>query len=99
MIDELRQVNYSNVEIIAADFMTKNIAEEIVKINLKQTNCTYKNTTYRISPVCDQTKCLDNNANNEELFVWSKVEKAENHYFTFHFIKEDIVKISSKDNS
>lgn len=99
LIDELRQVNYSNVGIIAADFMTKNIAEEIVKINLKQTNCTYKNTTYRISPVCDQTKCLDNNANNEELFVWSKVEKAENHYFTFHFIKEDIVKISSKDNS
>ncbi|MBC9709715.1 MAG: hypothetical protein H9W80_10895, partial [Enterococcus sp.] len=54
---------------------------------------------YRISSVCDQTKCLDNNANNKDLFVWSKVEQAENHYFNFHFIKDDIVKISSKDNT
>ena len=56
-------------------------------------------TTCHIVPVFAPTKCLDNNPNNTNLFLWSKVNQAANHWFTFHTVKEDIVKISSKDNS
>lgn len=56
-------------------------------------------TTCHIVPVSAPTKCLDNNPNNTNLFLWSKVNQAANHWFTFHTVKEDIVKISSKDNS
>ena len=58
-----------------------------------------RDNIHRIFSALDQTKCLDNNPAFTDLFVWSKQQEADNHYFAFHFVSNDIVKISSKDKS
>lgn len=53
-----------------------------------------------ISSVLDKNKCLDSNPAYPNLFVWNKVENADNHKYVFHKINDEkkIFTISSEDN-
>ncbi len=88
-IDELRQVNNSNVGIIAADFMTKNIAEEIVKISSKD-NSRWLTTNGRIESTITQT-------NNEQEASYWKIKQLGNNKVALHYMgnKEAEIKDSN----